>query len=192
MNCSMPSFPALHYLPEFAQTHVHWVSDAIQPSLPLSPRLLLLPSASGSFPMSQLFPSGGQSIGVSASASVLPVNIQGWFILGLTDLISLQFKGCSNIFSSTTIWKHKFLRLSYVLITVLHAGESKSWFPCLHTVQSPAISESRSQHVSVHRENNGSTERGGQNPVSRKTAAINHQGHLSWDWREEQKLAWGK
>ena len=67
--------------------------------------------ASGSFPMGQLFASGGQSIGASASASasVLPVNIQGWFPLGSTDLISLKSKGRSSVFSSTTIWKHKFL-----------------------------------------------------------------------------------
>ena len=95
MDCSMPGFHILHYLPEFAQIHVHWVGDAIQPS-----HLLSSPSppafnqglktpdafpASGSFPMSWLFPSGA-SIGASASASVLPMNIQGWFPLGLTDL----------------------------------------------------------------------------------------------------------
>ena len=65
--------------------------------------------ASGSFPMSQLFPSGGQSTGTSASTSVLPVNIQGWFPLGLTGLISWQSKGLSRVFSSTTIWKHHFI-----------------------------------------------------------------------------------
>ena len=59
--------------------------------------------ASGSFPVSQLFTSGGQSIGASASASVLPVNIQGWFPFGLTGWISLQSKGLSRVFSSTTI-----------------------------------------------------------------------------------------
>ena len=57
--------------------------------------------ASGSFPVSQLFASGGQSIGASASASVLSVNIQGWFPLGLTGFISLQSKGLSSVFSST-------------------------------------------------------------------------------------------
>ena len=59
--------------------------------------------ASGSFPMCQFFTSGGQSIGVSASASVPPMNIQDWFSLGLTGLISLQSKGLSRVFSSTTI-----------------------------------------------------------------------------------------
>ena len=63
--------------------------------------------ASGSFPVGSLFTSGGQSIGVSASVSVLPMNIQGWFPLGLTSLISLQSKGLSRVFSSTTIWKHQ-------------------------------------------------------------------------------------
>ena len=62
--------------------------------------------ASGSFPMSWLFASGGQSIGASASVVVLLMNIQGWFSLGLTGLISLQSKGLSRVLSSTTVWKH--------------------------------------------------------------------------------------
>ena len=96
MDWSTPGFLVLHYLPEFAQTQVCWVGDAIQPSHPLPPLLLLHPQslpASGSFPVSQFFTSGGQSIGASASASVLPMNIQGWFPLGLTGLISLLCKG---------------------------------------------------------------------------------------------------
>ena len=64
--------------------------------------------ASGSFPMSQLFAWGGQSIGVSASASVLPMNIQDWSPLGWTGWISLQSKGLSRVFSNTTVQKHKF------------------------------------------------------------------------------------
>ena len=64
--------------------------------------------ASGSFPMSQFFASGGQSIRVSASASVIPVNIQDWFPLGWTGLISLQSKGLSTVFSNTTVQKHQF------------------------------------------------------------------------------------
>ena len=63
--------------------------------------------ASGSFPMSQLFASGGQSIGVSTSASVLPMNIQDWFPLGWTGWISLQSKGLSRVFSNTTVQKHQ-------------------------------------------------------------------------------------
>ena len=76
MDCSTPGLPVHHQLPEFTQTHVHWVGDANQPShpvVPFSSRLQSLP-ASGCFPMSQLFTSGGQSIGASASASVPPVN----------------------------------------------------------------------------------------------------------------------
>ena len=63
---------------------------------------------SGSFQMSQLFTSGGQSIGASASAPVLPINIQGWFPLGWTGWISLQSKGLSRVFSNTTVQKHQF------------------------------------------------------------------------------------
>ena len=73
--------------------------------------LLLLPSifpTSGSFQMSQLFTSGGQSIGVSASTSVLPMNAQDWSPLGWTDWISLQSKGLSRVFSNTTVQKHQF------------------------------------------------------------------------------------
>ena len=65
--------------------------------------------ASGSFQMSQLFASGGQSIGVSASTSVLPMNTQGWSPLGWTGWISLQSKGLSRVFSNTTVQKHQFL-----------------------------------------------------------------------------------
>ena len=61
-----------------------------------------------SFLTSRLFTSGGQSTGASASASVLPMNIQDWFPLGLTGLISLQSKGLSRVFSNTTVWKHQF------------------------------------------------------------------------------------
>ena len=63
--------------------------------------------ASGSYPMSQLFASGSQTLGVSASALVLPMNIQGWFPLGLTSLILIS-KGLSRVFSSSTVWKHQF------------------------------------------------------------------------------------
>ena len=110
MDCSTPGFSVLPYLLEFAQTDVHWVGDAIQTSHPLSPFSSCLQyfPASGSFPMSQLFTSGGQSIGASALASVLPMNIQGWSPLGLTGLISLLSKGLSRVFSKTTVQKHQF------------------------------------------------------------------------------------
>ena len=91
---------------------IHWAGDAIQPSHPLSspsifPSLQYFP-ASGSLQMSQFFASGGQSIGASASASVLPMNIQDWFLLGCTGWISLQSKGFSSVFSNTTVKKHQF------------------------------------------------------------------------------------
>ena len=90
MDCNMPGLPVLHYLLEFAQVHIHWIDDAIQPSHPLSPSSFAFKlSQQQSFPMSQLFASGGQSTGVSASASVLPMSMQGWFSFGLTGLILL-------------------------------------------------------------------------------------------------------
>ena len=75
--------------------------------IPFSSHLQSFP-ASGSFPMSQFFASGGQSIGVSASTSVLPMNIQDWYPLGWTGWISLQSKGLSRVFSNTTVQKHQF------------------------------------------------------------------------------------
>ena len=102
--------PVHHQLQGFAQALVHRVSDALQPSqsaIPFSPCLQSF-LASGSVPMSQVFTSGGQSIGTSASTSVLPMNIQDWFPLGLTVLISLQSKGLSRVFSNTTVQKHQF------------------------------------------------------------------------------------
>ena len=75
--------------------------------IPFSSCLQSFP-ASGSFPVGSLFTSGGQSVGISASVSVLPVDTQDWFPLGWTSLISLQSKGLSRVFSSTTIWKHQF------------------------------------------------------------------------------------
>ena len=89
--------------------------------VPFSSHLQSFP-ASGSFPVSQFFPSGGQSIGVSTSASVLPMNIQDWFPLGWTGWISLQSKGLSRVFSSTTVQKHQFFRtpLSFFLFFFIY------------------------------------------------------------------------
>ena len=81
-DCSTPGLPVHHQLLEFTQTQVHWVGDTIQPSHPLS--------------------------SPSPPASVLPMNIQDWFPLGLTGLISLQSKGLSRVFSNTTVQKHQF------------------------------------------------------------------------------------
>ena len=110
MNRSMPGLLVLHQLPESTQTHVYWVGDAIQPSHPLSfpssPALNL--SQHQSFPTSQLFASGGQRTGVSASTSILPVNIQDWCPKGWTGWICLQSKGLSRSFSYTIVQKHQF------------------------------------------------------------------------------------
>ena len=113
MDCSTPGFPVLYSLPEFAQTHVHRVSDAIQLSHPVTSFFSCPQSfpTSGYFLMSRLFTSSGQSIGASSSASVLPVNIQGWFPLRLTGLI-LQSTGPSRVFFSTTVESVNSLALS--------------------------------------------------------------------------------
>ena len=114
MNCSSASFSVHHYLPEFAQTHVHWVSDAIRPSHSLSPP----PPPALNFSQHQ-----GLFQPVSSSHQVAKVlelqlqsfqwmNIEGWFPLGLNALISLLSKGLSRVFSSTTIQKHQFFVLS--------------------------------------------------------------------------------
>ena len=111
MNRSTPDLPVHLQLPKSTQTHVHWVGDAIQPSHPLSSPFSSCPKsfpASRSFQMSQLFTSGGQSIGVSATTSVLPMNTQDWSLWGYTGWISLQSKGLSRVFSSITVQNHQF------------------------------------------------------------------------------------
>ena len=111
MHCSMPDFPVLHHLPELTQNSYPlswWCHPTISSS---AARFSSCPQsfpASEPFPVSQLFTSDGQSTGASASASVLTVNIQDWFPLGLTGLISLQSKGLSRVFSSTTVQRHQF------------------------------------------------------------------------------------
>ena len=110
-NCSIPGLPVHHQLPEFTQTHVHQVSDAIQPSHPQSSPSPPAPNPSqhqNLFPRSQLFAWGGQRTGVSALASFLPKNTQDWSPLGWTGWISLQSKGLSRVFSNTTVQKHQF------------------------------------------------------------------------------------
>ena len=101
MDCSMPGLPVHHQLPEFTQTHVHWVSwwhPTISFSFTRFSSCLQSFLASRSFLMSQFFASRGQSTG--ASASVLTVSIQGWFPLGLIGLISFLSKGLSRVFFS--------------------------------------------------------------------------------------------
>ena len=122
VDCSTPGFPVHHQLPEFIQTHVQCVGVAIQPSHLLSSPFhptLNLSQHQGLF-MSQLFRSGGQTTAASVSASILPTNIQGWFPLGLTGLISLYSKELTRIFSSTTVGKHQFLCTQPSLWSNLH------------------------------------------------------------------------
>ena len=108
MDCSTSGFPVLHCLLEFAQTGPlsQWCHPTISfPVIPFSSCPQSFPE-SGSFPVRQLFASGGQSIGASASATILQMNIQSWFPLGLTGLISLQSTGLWRGLSNTTMWKH--------------------------------------------------------------------------------------
>ena len=104
MDCSMPGFPFLHYLLEFVQNHVHWVVMSFN-HLIICGLLLLLPSIFPSIRVfsSQIFTSGGQNIGASGSTSVLPMDIQSWFPLGLTGLIALLPKGLWRVFSNTLV-----------------------------------------------------------------------------------------
>ena len=116
MNYSTPSFPVLHHLLEFDQTQ--WCHPTISFSgaaLSYCPQSF---PASGSFPMSRLFTSGGQS--TAASASVLPMNIQDWLPLGLTGWISLQSKGLSRVFSSTTLKSINSSALTSFMVQLSH------------------------------------------------------------------------
>ena len=94
----------------------HWCISSSDSPFSLCPQSF---PASASFPLSWLFPSGGQSIGASASASVLPMNIQVWFPLGLTGLISLQSKGLSRVFSRTIVQRHEFFSTQVFFIVQL-------------------------------------------------------------------------
>ena len=111
MDCSTPGLPIHHQLSELAQTHVYRVDIIIQPSHPLSfpSPAFNLSQNQGLFQLSQFLTSGGQSIGVSASALVLLMNIQDWFPLGWTGWISLQSKGLSRVFSNITVQKHQLI-----------------------------------------------------------------------------------
>ena len=100
--------------------------------------------ASGSFPMSWLFSSGGQSIGASTSASALPKNIQGWFPSGLTGLISLLSKGFSRVFSSTKIWKHQFFSPQLFMVQLSHNPKSTSLcLPLRRTQETGTVEEQK-------------------------------------------------
>ena len=123
MDCSMLGFPIHHQLLELTQAHVHRLGDAIQTSHPVFPFSSCLPSflTSGFFPMSQFFPSGGQIIGASASASILPVNTQNWFFfwrgvgMDCFDLLAVQgtLKSLLQHHSSKGIYVYPLSVMSY-------------------------------------------------------------------------------
>ena len=123
VNCSTPGFPLLHYFLEFAQTHIHWVGDATQPSHPLSP-----PSPPALiFPSIRVFSNESAlhfrwpKIGASASASVFPINIQDWFPLELTGLSSLLSKGLSRVLCSTMVLEASVLwHLAFFMVQFSH------------------------------------------------------------------------
>ena len=103
----LPSAGKSHKWKENLLTYHHLFTVLIGKFIPFSSRLQSFP-ASGSFPVCQFFTLSGPSIGASALASVLAGNVQGWFLLVLVGFISLQSKGLSRVFSSTTVWKHQF------------------------------------------------------------------------------------
>ena len=119
MDCSMPGFPVVHYLPGFSQTHVHWIGDSIQPS-----HSLLLPSPVLNFSQHQGLFQWVSFLHQVAKVLELqlqyPMNIQGWFPLGLTGWISLLSKGLSIVFSSTTVWRHQFFGTQTFLLSSSH------------------------------------------------------------------------
>ena len=123
MDCSMPGFPVHHQLPQLCSNSCpsrQWCHPTISSSVvPFSSCLQSFP-ASESFPMSQFFPSGGPSIGASALASLLSMNSQGWFPLGLTSLIYLLSKKLSRVFSNTTFQKHQFFNSQLSLWSKSH------------------------------------------------------------------------
>ena len=111
MDCSMPGFPVLHCLPEFVHNYVHWVSDTIQPSHPLSPSsppALNLSQHQGLFQWMSSSHQVAKVLVFQLQHQWILMNIQGWFPLRPIGLISLLTKGFSRVFSSTTIQKHEF------------------------------------------------------------------------------------
>ena len=111
MDCRIPGLPVHHQLPEFIQTHVHWVGDAIQLSYPLSfpsPPAFNFSQQQGLFKWVSSSHQVDKVLEFQLSATVLPMNIQDWFPLGWNGWISLQSKGLSRLFSNTTVQKHQF------------------------------------------------------------------------------------
>ena len=128
MGSSTPGLPVHHNFPVCSNSCPlsQWCHPAISSSvIPFSSCLQSFP-ASGSLLMSWLFASGGQSIGPSASASVLSINIQLWYPLGLTGLISLMSKGLSRVFSSTIVRRHQFFSTQHFLLSCSHMTTGKT------------------------------------------------------------------
>ena len=117
MDCRTPGLLVHHQLPGSTQTHVHRVGDAIQPSHPVSPPAFSLSQHQGLFQWVSSLHQVAKNTGVSASASVLPINIQDWLPLGWIGFISLQSKGLWTAFTSTTVQKHQFFgaQLSFIV-----------------------------------------------------------------------------
>ena len=123
MDCSTPGFSIYNQLLEPAQIHIHQIGDAIQPSHPLSSPshpAFNLSQHQGLFQWVSSLHQVAKLLGVSASASVLPKNIQDWFPLGLTGWISLQSKELSRVFSNTTVQKHQFFGTQFSLWSNSH------------------------------------------------------------------------
>ena len=130
-DCSTPGFPVHHHIPLGACSNSRplsqWWHPIISSSvIPFSSRLQSFP-ASGSFPMSQFFASGGQSIGVSASASVLPMNIQDWFPLGLSGLISLQSKTVYFLSCCWALIIHSYSSITFLSQSLIITMIPKRW-----------------------------------------------------------------
>ena len=123
MDCSTPSFPVFHHLPKLAQTPVHWAGEAIEPSNPLpstSPPAFNLSQHQGLFKWVRLFTSDSQSIGASDSASVLLMNIQARFPLGLHGLVSLQSKGLKSFLQRYSSKALILLCSAFFMVQLLH------------------------------------------------------------------------
>ena len=131
-----------------------WCHPTISSSVPLSYCLQSFP-APGSFPVSQFFASGGQSIGVSVSVSILPVNCQGWFPLGLTGLISLLSKGLSRFFLSTIVWKHQF----FVVLVVYWPWIQQSCWIHLFTLKNRFLDKIQNAETIKYWQGDGATEK---------------------------------
>ena len=129
MECSMSGLPVPHHFLKFAQVHMHYIGDCY-PAISFADTLFSF-CLQGTFPVSQLFASDDQTTGVSASASVLPRSVQGWFPSRLTGLISLLSKGLSGVFSSTTVWRHQFFS---VLPSLFMVQISQPWVPTGKTI----------------------------------------------------------